>query len=254
MAVYAMTGGATGIGAAVKTRLREEGHEVIVVDIHDADVIADLSTPEGRALAVAGIRERAPGGLDGFVPCAGLGPYVEPLSRICQVNYFAAVATTEGVKDLLAQRRGCVVMISSNSASMPGYDPQFIELLLAGDEAAACALIDTLDGQTAYGGSKLGLTRWMRRNSTAWAQAGVRLNAVAPGITRTALTDGVYQDPRFGQIMKEFGDSVPTGSIARPEQIASAVCYLLRPEADFFCGAVLFVDGGHDAMLRPDQF
>ncbi|HUH36620.1 MAG TPA: SDR family oxidoreductase, partial [Spongiibacteraceae bacterium] len=64
----------------------------------------------------------------------------------------------------------------------------------------------------------------------------------------------VYQDPRFGQIMKEFGDSVPTGSIARPEQIASAVCYLLRPEADFFCGAVLFVDGGHDAMLRPDQF
>jgi len=62
------------------------------------------------------------------------------------------------------------------------------------------------------------------------------------------------EDPDFAQAMKDFGDSVPTGSIGRPEQIAAAVCFLLKPEADFICGSVLFADGGHDAMLRPDQF
>ena len=61
MAIYAMTGGATGIGAAIKQQLREQGHQVIVVDIHDADIVADLSTIEGREQAVAGIRAAAPG-------------------------------------------------------------------------------------------------------------------------------------------------------------------------------------------------
>src|SRR5690606_1778884 len=76
MSLYAMTGGAAGIGAAIKAGLQAAGHEVIVADLRDADIIADLSTAEGRAAAVAGIRARAPQGLDGFVPCAGLAPNV----------------------------------------------------------------------------------------------------------------------------------------------------------------------------------
>ena len=73
MGSYAMTGGATGIGAAIKQRLRGAGHTVIVVDVKDADVIADLGTRAGRDSAIEGIRARANGGLDGFVACAGLG-------------------------------------------------------------------------------------------------------------------------------------------------------------------------------------
>ncbi len=253
MAKYAMTGGATGIGAAVKEQLRADGHEVIVVDIKDADIVADLSTPEGRQAAVDGIRELAPDGLDGFVPCAGLGPTIKPPSLTTKVNYFGAKATIEGVKDLLVKKGGCVVLISSNSAPM-GYNDEFVGLCLDDKEDEACAMVDGLDGQTSYGGSKLAITRWMRRNITEYAAQGVRMNAVAPGITKTPLTDKVLDDAELGQVMKDFGATVPTGAIGQPEQIASVVCFLLSPAADFVCGSVFFVDGGHDAMLRPNDF
>lgn len=254
MAIYAMTGGATGIGAAIRERLHRQGHTVIVVDIRDADVVADLATVAGRQQAVEGIRRLAPDGLDGFVPCAGLGPDAKPCSLVTRVNYFGALATIEGMQELVAKKRGSMVLISSNSASMPGTDQTYVNFLLAGDEAAACAHIDTLDGHNAYAGSKQALTRWMRRHSAAWAAGGVRMNAVAPGITRTPLTDRMMSDAQFGQVMKDFGASVPIGRIGEPQDIAAVVCFLLSPEAAFMCGSVVFVDGGHDAMLRPDAF
>ncbi len=254
MAVYAMTGGATGIGAAIRRQLAAAGHRVIVADVRHADIVADLSTAEGRRQAVDGIRRLAPDGLDGFVPCAGVGPHVQPPSLVARINYFGALATFEGVQELLVARRGAAVLVSSNSASMPGTDPQYIDLLLAGDEAGACARVDTLDGHHAYAGSKQALTRWMRRHSAAWAARGVRMNAVAPGITQTPLTAATTADAQFGPAMKAFAASVPLGRVGQPDEIAEAVCFLLSAQASFVCGAVLFVDGGHDAMLRPDAF
>jgi len=254
MGIYVVTGGATGIGAATVAQLRAQQHTVFVVDIKDADVVADLSTPQGRAQAVAGVLAKAPDGIDGLVACAGLGPHVRPWSTIAKVNYFGARTTVEGLIDAVAKKRGAIVVISSNSASMGGLNDQYIKLLLAGDEAAACDLIDTLDGHNAYAGSKNAITRWMRRQSTAYAARGVRINAVAPGITKTPLTDKVMEDPQLGSVIKEFGASVPTGALGQPEQIANGVCFLLSEHASFVCGSVLFVDGGHDAMLRPDQF
>jgi NAD(P)-dependent dehydrogenase (short-subunit alcohol dehydrogenase family) len=254
MGTFAMTGGATGIGAAVRAQLAEAGHRVIVADLKDADVLADLSTAEGRRQAVAGLVERAADGLDGFVSCAGVGPATTPPSLITRINYFGTVTLVEGMKPLVAKRRGCMVLISSNSAPM-GSDADYVEKCLAGDEAAAAARADEVgDGQSAYGGSKLAVTRWMRRHSTAYAKEGVRMNAVAPGITKTPLTDRVMADDKLGPAIRSFGASVPTGSIGAPEQIARVITFLLGPGADFMCGSVVFVDGGHDAMLRPDQF
>ena len=137
---------------------------------------------------------------------------------------------------------------------MPGLDARYLELLKTGDEAAACAHIDTLDGHNAYAGGKYALACWMRRNSAAWAAQGVRMNAVAPGITKTPMTDTATQSADFGEAMKAFAASVPLGRVGQPSDIAQAVCFLLSPQAAFICGSVLFVDGGHDAMLRPDAF
>ena len=253
MGIYAMTGGATGIGAAIKQQLRGEGHTVIVVDIKDADIIADLSTAEGRQAAIDGIRAAAPEGLDGFVPCAGLGPAARPYSLITRVNYFGAVATTEGVLDLLAKRKGSIVMISSNSAPMLP-DDDYTAALLAGDEDKACALIDERDANQAYAGSKRAVSQWLRSNSTAYAQQGIRLNAVAPGITQTPLVDASNSDPEVGQAMKDFAASVPLGRVGQPADIAQVVCFLLSDKAAFVTGSIFFADGGHDAMLRPMQF
>ncbi len=247
-----MTGGATGIGAALKEQLRERGDSVIVVDIKDADVVADLSTAEGREAAITGVAALAPDGLDGFIPCAGLGNHVKPPSLIGAVNYFGAVATVEGLKDLVAQRKGSVLIVSSNSAPMLPVDNPFVEACLAGDETAALGMLE--DGNTAYMGSKRAISTWMRRNVNDYAGAGVRMNAIAPGITRTPLSEGVAGDPELGEAIRQFEEMTPLGGSASPEQIANAMRFLLSSDADFICGAMLFVDGGTDALLRPDSF
>jgi len=252
--VYALTGGATGIGAELKHQLLAAGHRVISVDIREGDIVADLASAEGRELAVQGIHERAPDGLDGYIPCAGLPPVATPLSRIARVNYFAAVETVAALRDLLALKRGTALIVASNSAPMVGNDDPFVQACLSGDEAAACAQVESRDGHTAYAGSKRALVLWMRRNVVPYAAAGVRLNAVAPGITLTPLSEQVMADPLFGDAMKEFAASVPWGGTAQPADIANAMRFMLSAEAGFVCGSVFFVDGGSDAMLRPDQF
>ncbi len=252
MGRYAMTGGATGIGAALRQQLEQQGDEVISVDIQDGDIIADLSTVAGREAAVAGIRERAGDGLDGFIPCAGVPPVARPRSLLPAVNYFGVVATIEGVRDLVALRRGTVLLVASNSAPMTPLEDPFVSACLDGDEAAAVAALEGRDGQTGYGGSKRALAAWMRRNVVAYAKSGVRLNAVAPGITQTPLSDQVMADEQLGPAIKQFGEMVPWGGTAQPEQIANVMRFLLSPSSDFVCGSVVFVDGGSDAMLRPD--
>jgi len=254
MAVYAMTGGATGIGAALRERLEAANHQVISVDIKSGDIIADLSTPEGREAAIAGVHERAPDGLDGFIPCAGLPPVASPLSLIARVNYFAVIATTEGLRDLVAKKRGSILLVSSNSAPMVPADDEFVSACLSGDEAAACAHIEGRDGHTAYAGSKRAISMWMRRNIVDYAGSGVRMNAVAPGITMTPLSEQVMADPALGQAMKDFAESVPWGGTAEPDQIADVMQFMLSEAADFVCGSIFFVDGGSDAMMRPDDF
>jgi NAD(P)-dependent dehydrogenase (short-subunit alcohol dehydrogenase family) len=249
-----MTGGATGIGAELKRQLLAAGHKVISVDIKEGDILADLSTSEGRQTAVDGVRALAPDGLDGFIPCAGLPPVVKPLSLITRVNYFAVVATVQGLRDLLQKKKSCVLFVSSNSAPMVRSDDAYVQACLSGDEAAACAIIEKLDGHTAYAGSKRAVTMWMRRHVVEYAALGVRFNAVAPGITMTPLTERVYADPEFGKVMQDFGDSVPVGRTAQPADIANVMRFMLSDEASYLCGSVFFVDGGSDAMLRADDF
>lgn len=91
MGSYAVTGSASGMGAAVTERLSAAGHLVIGVDLHGAEIIADLSTGEGRSAAAAAILERSGGVLDGAVVAAGIGPVPGPdcTRRIAQINYLA---------------------------------------------------------------------------------------------------------------------------------------------------------------------
>jgi NAD(P)-dependent dehydrogenase (short-subunit alcohol dehydrogenase family) len=254
MGLYCVTGGASGIGAGIVDRLRQGGNEVFIVDIQNADIVADLSSEQGREEAADGIREKAPDGLDGFVPCAGIGPGVEPVSKITRINYFGAVNLTSSIKDLVAKRRGAIVMISSNSSRMAPCPPEYLEALLAGDETAACEFIDTKDGQTAYAGGKFAVSVWMRRNTQPWLAEGVRLNAVAPGFVSTALTAKGLNDPIYGPLMAEFVKSIPVGREGIPADIAEAVAFLLSDKATFIAGSVVYVDGGHDALLRPDSY
>jgi NAD(P)-dependent dehydrogenase (short-subunit alcohol dehydrogenase family) len=252
MGIYALTGGATGIGAAIKQRLRGAGHEVIVVDLKDADITADLSQPEGRAAAVEAIRAKAADGLDGLVTCAGVASHVPDHALIAKLNYFGSIALVEGLGDLLEKKSGSIVLVSSNSAPMCGA-PEFMDAMLAGDEDKAAAIAATISGHDCYSGSKQAVARWMRRNTPALAAKGLRINAVAPGYINTPMTQAVANDATYGDAIRQFVASIPVGRPGEPEDIANLVEYLFSDKATFICGSMLYIDGGHDAMMRADQ-
>ncbi|SVD40617.1 uncharacterized protein METZ01_LOCUS393471, partial [marine metagenome] len=201
------------------------------VDVKDAEVEADLSRREGCDAALERLAELAPDGLDGLVACAGLGPATRPVSLITRVNFFGAQRLVDGARRLVANKKGAVVVISSNSAPMD-CDQSYIDALLALDEERACSIAEEIgDGHNAYAGSKQAITRWMRREAAAYAAEGIRMNAIAPGFTRTAMTDSVYADAELGPVIKEFGETVPVGRLGQPDDIASAACFLLSDEA-----------------------
>ena len=252
MGNYAMTGGATGIGAAIKQQLLDDGHTVTIVDIKDADIEADLSSAEGRAGAVAALQEKCAAGLDGFIACAGVASHA-PTGLTTSLNYYGTVELVEGVRDLVAKNKGNVVLVSSNSAPMSSNE-EYVTALLENDEAAALKIAENIEGQEAYSGTKMAVARWMRRNIKDFTSKGIRINAIAPGYTETPMTAAVAADPEFGPKIKAFLASIPMGRPGLPEDMANATKFLLGDESSFVCGAVMFIDGGHDAMLRPDQF
>jgi NAD(P)-dependent dehydrogenase (short-subunit alcohol dehydrogenase family) len=246
----AVTGAGSGIGAAVLRHLSDAGSKVIGVDQRNAEIEADLSTPTGRQKATATVAAHARDSLEGAVVCAGVGPHVGTTALIVSVNYFGAVAVLDGLLPALARGDApAAVAICSNAASLTPCDEPLLDALLGGDEAAARARADTLDGATVYGTSKLALARAVRKRAGAWGQARVRLNAVAPGPVDTPLLAAGLQHPVLGPLIEAL--PVPLGRRATPDEIARAVAFLLEPTNGFVHGSVLFVDGGSDALMRP---
>jgi len=246
-----ITGSAGGIGGATRTRLENDGARVIGVDVRDAEVIADLSTPAGRDAMVATVTELCGGVLDGLVAAAGvMGD--QPL--VVAINYFGAIASLDGLRPLLAHGTDAsAVAISSNSTTTtPGLPIDLVDVILAGDEAQALAATSRAPGVFAYPASKLALARWVRHHAPQpdWIGAGIRLNAVAPGVIETPMTK---DDLEFiFSIPDTF--PVPIGRPGLPAEIASLLAYLLSPDAGFFCGSVVFADGGTDAAVRADDY
>ncbi|CAA0106844.1 3-alpha-hydroxysteroid dehydrogenase/carbonyl reductase [Halioglobus japonicus] len=253
MGTYVITGGASGIGAAIDAQLRSEGQKTIVVDIQQADIVADLSTAPGRTAAIAAIKRATHTELSGVVTSAGLGSHVPDKGLIASVNYFGSVDLIAGLRPHLAEHRASVLLISSNSAPME-TNSAYVEALLAHDETRAIRLAATMESQPVYSGSKQAITRWMRRNSQAYAAESIRMNAIGPGYTRTPLSAAVENDATYGAAIKQFIESIPIGRPGLPQDMADAASFLLSDKAGFICGSMLFVDGGHDAMLRADQF
>jgi len=254
MGTAAVTGSASGIGAAVRERLEKQGDRVVGVDLHDAEVVADLSTPAGRRSAVEGVLEASGGSLDRLVLAAGLGAHVDDISLVASVNYFGAVELLDGLRPALEGRPGAsVVVVCSNSAQMgPFQEHPFVLALLDHDEARAHELLKQENGFIAYGGSKHALSRAVRRRSPEWGKAGIRLNGIAPGPTRTPLMEGAAVHPVWGKGVAAL--SVPLGRWAEPTEIAATISFLLGSEASYIHGSIVYADGGNDAELRPDGF
>jgi len=255
MRTIVVTGAASGIGRATKDLLESRGDRVIGVDLHEADVAVDLSTPEGRTALVEGVGDLTGGRIDAIVANAGLSHEI-PLTMA--VNYFGAVATLEGLRPFLAGSAAPRAVTTSSMASLRQPDDVLVEAALAGDEAKALAraaeLVESGPQGCVYPSSKGALSRWLRRNAPtpAWAGAGIPLNAIAPGVVLTAMTAEMLGSEK-GRDMVSAHVPMPLNGYMPPESAAALFAWLVSPENTHLCGQVIFIDGGTDVVMRGDS-
>lgn len=261
MPVTAITGAASGIGAATAAMLEAAGHRIIGIDLRGTQICADLSSATGRQQAIAATLDACGGTLDSLVLCAGLGSDFVPAAKIVSVNYFGAVELLDALLPALqrsaaAGGQPAAVAVSSVASTQITWEKNPLAAALsARDERAVSDVLDALGeraGHAAYAGSKNALTVAVRERVKSWAQAGVRLNTVAPGAVMTPLLQRGLDDPRFGPLIRDFVAPIPRR--AQAAEIAGLIGFLLGEQAGYIHGAQFVIDGGIDALARPTAF
>lgn len=246
-----ITGSASGIGKATAELFRSRGDQVIGVDLHDAEVCADLSTPDGRTEAFIGVLSLS-SQIDAVITCAGLSGNSP---TVVAVNFFGTTEFVTGLLPALANSDAPRVAVVASSVAIHASDAPLGEACLAGDEEAALVRAGELGasggGAAIYPGSKAALARWVRRESItpAWAGAGIPLNAVAPGVVLTPMVAGLFEDPKMVAAMDQ-AVPMPLNGHQDPEVLADALAFLVAVENTHITGQVIFCDGGAEAVRR----
>ncbi|MFG6416308.1 SDR family NAD(P)-dependent oxidoreductase [Roseateles sp. DC23W] len=238
--IVLVTGARGGIGRALCAQLHAQGWQVAAVGRHAsglADVTAalhiqaDTTTPEGAADALRQCRETL-GVPSRLAHCVG-STLIAPLHRsraeqvrdVLRVNLESALFTLGAWVEALREpaRPGAAVLVSSVVAGIG----------VANHEAIAAA--------------KGGIEALVRSAAATYAPQGLRVNAVAPGMTDTPMTAIMLKQPA----MREgAGKQYPLGGVQTAEQVAGVIAWLLSDAADRLTGQVLPVDGGF-TRIRP---
>jgi NAD(P)-dependent dehydrogenase (short-subunit alcohol dehydrogenase family) len=236
--VALVTGASRGLGAVLVDAFLDAGARVVAVsrelpgrdDGRVLDVAGDIAEPTTATRAVEAAVTRF-GGLDVVVNNAALD-LAKPLGetteeearRIFEVNALGPLWMTQAAAGELAKRRGAIVNVTSRLAHVG------------------------VPEMAVYGAAKGALRALTHGTAIELAPAGVRVNAVAPGMTETPLLLEWLEasdDPRARRAAVE--QRVPLGKLATPEQVAAAILFLASDAASHITGVTLPVDGGYTA-------
>ena len=222
-----VTGGASGIGAAIATRFRAEGAQVVVGDLRGGDVELDVRSAAANAAAVAYTVERL-GGLDTVVCNAG-----RPATG-------TALDTSEADWDdtMAINVRGIYLMAR---AAWPHLETSRGSILAT----ASITAISATQNQIAYCTSKAAAMMTIKCLALDGAKAGIRAACVLPGFTHTPMFEAwadAMPDPAATRAA--IGGMHPLGRLGDPADIAAAFVYLASDDAAWVTGTALIVDGG----------
>lgn len=227
--VVVVTGAADGIGRAVAERFRNDGWRAVGLDTAFSGESPDERKADvtNRASIEAALSDL--GQIDAVVSNAAVmvrAPIaetsVEDWQRTLDTNLSATFHLIGLTRDRLAASGGSLVAVSSVHA------------------------FGTSPGAGAYAASKAGLLGLVRAAALELAADGIRVNAVVPGATRTAMLP--QDDPGYEKLIER----TPLKRIAEPEEIAGAVAFLVGPDSSFVTGQSLTVDGGVLAQLSTE--
>ena len=239
-----VTGAARGIGAAIAECLARHGGTVVVADI-------DLDGAAERAGLLAERGHRAvPRRVD-----VSSGADVE---RMVQ-----DVSEREGPPSVLINNAGIVTVAPSDQLPEDQWRRQ-IDVMLTGTflmtQGAARSMLAAgggsivnlssiggfagHPGRSAYNAAKAGISCLTQVLGVEWAARGVRVNAVAPAVTRTEMLEHVLRTLEGATKRAEYEGRTPMGRIAEPDEIAGCVAFLASSKASFTTGSTLLIDGG----------
>jgi NAD(P)-dependent dehydrogenase (short-subunit alcohol dehydrogenase family) len=228
-----VTGGACDIGRAIGERLSASGVPVLLADLAADDTVVELDVT--KRASVAQVMQTAwelLGDVHGLVNCATVGgtvPLLDITDEIWERTLDATLRGTWLCTQLFAQAKhergegGAIVNISSTASNR------------------------ARPGVAHYASAKAGVNQLTRVCALELAPAGIRVNAVCPGLVDTrAVRAFAAADPREHKAKMA---TIPMGRIGRPEEIAAVAEFLLGTGASFVTGSVVFADGGYSCGM-----
>ena len=246
----ALTGGATGIGAATVARLRADGHEIVIFDIQKSDgderwIKLDLMDTDSISAALAA----ADGRFDGLVSIAGIPPRDGNEVACLTINTLATCAFIDVFMPKLNDGAAVVTVASKAGGAWQSNLDQLEDLLAQTPAGLAdwCAA-NEVDATKAYILSKQAVIYWHQRAVTAHIGKH-RFVTVSP----SAVSTGILDD-----FVKAFGPMVAAnlarvGRSGTPEEVAELINFSLSPAASWINGVDLVTDGGMGAMAMMAQ-
>jgi meso-butanediol dehydrogenase / (S,S)-butanediol dehydrogenase / diacetyl reductase len=239
--VVLVTGGGSGIGAAIATSFLEAGATVVVTGRRREALQRTLAGhPPERAVAISADMA------DGAQVRTLIAEIVDRFGRLDVVVSNAAAYATGEITDLGEDQWEAL-----RSTNIDGFfhlaKAALPHLAESGGNLVAVSSVSGDRGdwsQAAYNASKAAITNFVRSLALDWGPRGVRLNAVAPAFTVTEITAEAAADER---IAAAAVNRIALGRLGQPADVAPAVLFLASDEARYITGAVLAVDGGTSA-------